>query len=166
VLKKEITYEDYVGATVTETFYFNLSKAELVELELSHTGGLSASLTRIVASEDGAEIIKEFKNIILKAYGVRSEDGRRFIKNDRLREEFVSTEAYSVLFMELVTDAEKAAEFVNGIMPTGLTEDARTTALELVPETKVEPIKLTQDQITTMDAADLQSGLATGRYVL
>ena len=123
MLKKSITYEGYDGGTFTEDFYFNLSKAELVELELSHVGGLSESLKRIVASQDGAEIIKEFKSIILKSYGKRSDDGKRFIKNQQLRDEFESTEAYSVLFIELVTDTDAATAFVSGIMPQGLVED-------------------------------------------
>jgi hypothetical protein len=173
VLKKSITYDDYNGGTFTEDFYFNLSKAELVELELSHVGGLSESLKRIVASEDGAEIIKEFKNIILKSYGKRSEDGKRFVKNQQLRDEFESTEAYSVLFIELVTDADAAADFVRGIMPEGLTE---TDQLELVqplsapaepsviPEEPLVPKKLSQDEVAALDADDLKSGLASGRY--
>jgi hypothetical protein len=180
MLKKSITYDDYVGTTVTEDFFFNLSKAELVELELSHKDGLSASLQKIVASEDGAEIIKEFKNIILKSYGEKSEDGRRFIKNQHLRDEFESTEAYSVLFMELVTDAEAAAAFIRGIMPQGLVDGSQLELvapverdpgpLEVVPPVpqvpQVSPKKLTQNEIAVMDADDLKSGLTSGRYVL
>jgi hypothetical protein len=179
VLKKSITYDDYNGGTFTEDFYFNLSKAELVELELSHKGGLSDSLKRIVASEDGAEIIREFKSIILKSYGKRSEDGRRFIKNQQLRDEFESTEAYSVLFIELVTDADAATAFVSGIMPQGLVDEssqlelitnpsaeAEEAGLSPVPTEPAEPRKLSQVEIEAMDADDLQSGLATGRYVL
>jgi hypothetical protein len=108
---------------VTEDHYFHLSKADLVELEMSHKGGLAKWLQRIVAEEDGAKIVAEFKNLILTSYGVKSEDGRRFIKNDALREEFVSSEAYSTLFIELCTDAGAAAAFVNGIVPAGLEQD-------------------------------------------
>jgi hypothetical protein len=128
VLKKTLTYEDFNGETVSEDFFFHLSKAELVELELSHDGGLSESLKKIIASEDGKNIIAEFKNIILTAYGKRSDDGRRFIKSQALRDEFESTEAYSTLFMELVTNADAAVEFVNGIIPAGLTEEAAKLA--------------------------------------
>ena len=99
MLKKTITYEDFNGEERSEDFFFHLSKAELVELEMSHQGGLSEALKRIVAAEDAKSIIAEFKNIILSAYGQRSEDGRRFTKNQTLRDEFESTEAYSVLFM-------------------------------------------------------------------
>ncbi len=98
MLKKTITYEDFNGETVSEDFFFHLSKAELVELELSHQGGLSEALQRIVAAEDGKGIVAEFKNIILSAYGKKSDDGRHFTKNQQLREEFESSEAYSSLF--------------------------------------------------------------------
>ena len=124
MLKKAITYEDFNGETVTEDFFFHLSKAELVELEMSHKGGLSAALERIVAAEDNQSIIAEFKNIILSAYGKRSDDGKRFIKNQELRDEFTSTEAYSTLFMELVTDTDAAAAFVNGVIPQDMVKEA------------------------------------------
>lgn len=124
MLKKTITYVDFNGEEISEDFFFHLSKAELVELEMSYKGGLTEAIKRIVDAEDGKAIIAEFKNIILSSYGQRSDDGRRFIKNQTLREEFESTEAYSTLFMELVTDAEKAAEFVRGVIPQDLAEEA------------------------------------------
>jgi hypothetical protein len=166
VLRKSITYEDFAGGTITEDFYFNLSKAELVELELSHKGGLSESIKKIMEAEDGGAIIREFKNIILKAYGKRSDDGRRFMKSQEMREEFESTEAYSVLFIELVTDAEKAAEFVNGIIPQGLVEDESQQKLNLALAPTPDSRKLTSAEIVDMDADDLKSGLASGRYTL
>lgn len=144
MLKKTITYENFNGETVSEDFFFHLSKAELVELEMSHKDGLSATLERIVAAENNQEIIKEFKNIILTAYGKRSEDGRRFIKNQELRDEFVSTEAYSALFMELVTDTDAAVEFVNGIVPKEMVQETAeitkpsSPPLEAVSEPKSE----------------------------
>jgi hypothetical protein len=125
LLKKTITYKDFNGEEVSEDFYFHLSRAELVELEMSHRGGLSVSLERIIASEDNKSIIAEFKNIILSSYGKRSDDGRRFIKNQEVRDEFASTEAYSTLFMELVTDTNAATEFINGIMPADLIEETQ-----------------------------------------
>jgi hypothetical protein len=128
VLKKTITYQDFNGEMVSEDFFFHLSKAELVELEMSHSDGLSASLQRIIDAEDNKSIVAEFKNIILTAYGKRSSDGRRFTKNQELRDEFISTEAYSALFMELITDTDAAIEFVNGIIPQGLTEEAAKAA--------------------------------------
>lgn len=117
MLKKTITYMDYNGVERTEDFYFNLSKAEIMEMELSTSGGLAEMITRIIAAQDAPAIIKIFKDLVLQAYGEKSPDGKRFIKNDKLREEFVQTEAYSQLFMELATDADAASAFVNGIVP-------------------------------------------------
>jgi hypothetical protein len=128
VLKKTITYKDFNGNEISEDFFFHLSKAELVELEMSHDGGLSSAIQRIIDTEDNKKIIEEFKNIIMTAYGKRSDDGRRFVKNQELRDEFASTEAYSELFMELVTDTDAAVEFVNGIIPQGMTEEAAQAA--------------------------------------
>ena len=124
MLKKTITYEDYDGNTLTEDFYFNLSKAELIEIESSVPGGISAKLENISKSGDGAEIIKTFKDIILKSYGVKSADGKRFMKSEEISKSFEETEAYSELFYELALDAEKAAAFINGIMPKKLIEEA------------------------------------------
>lgn len=118
MLKKTITYTDYDGNNRTEDFYFNLSKAEATEMEMSTEGGLSTTLRKIIADKDAKRIIESFKDLILKAYGEKSSDGKRFIKNDELREAFSQTEAYSELFMELATNAESAAAFVNGILPS------------------------------------------------
>lgn len=117
MLAKQITYTDYNGTERTETFHFNLTEAEAVEMELSAVGGLSDTIQKIIDAKDVPSLIKIFKELILKAYGVKSPDGRRFIKNDEVREDFAQTEAYSKLFMELAFDADKAAEFVNGITP-------------------------------------------------
>lgn len=120
MLKKTINYKDYNGGTRVEDFYFNLSEAELTEMELGVTGGLSEMLSEIIKTKDTPTLIKIFKDLILKSYGKKSLDGRQFIKNEALREEFSQTEAYSVLFMELVTDEQAAADFVNGIIPAEL----------------------------------------------
>ena len=117
MLKKTITYTDYNGHQRTEDFYFNLNKAELVELELSASGGLTVMMDRIIAAEDNPTLFKIFKDLVLKAYGIKSDDGRKFIKNQEVRDDFTQTEAYSILVMELVSDAEKAAEFFNAIIP-------------------------------------------------
>ena len=117
MLKKTITYTDYDGNQRTEDFYFNLSKAELTEMELSAEGGLGKYYERIIAAKDSKLIVKEFKDLVLKAYGEKSPDGKRFIKNQELRDAFSQTEAYSELFMELATDAEAATKFINGITP-------------------------------------------------
>lgn len=117
MLTKAITYTDYDGESRTENFYFNLTKAELAELNLTTDGGLQNLLQRIIDSKNVPEIIKWFKKIILMAYGEKSPDGRRFIKNEKLTEEFVQTEAYSELFIELLNDEKAAADFVNGLLP-------------------------------------------------
>lgn len=118
MLKKTITYTDYNDVTHTETYLFNLSKAECMEMEMSTSGGLTEMINKIIETQDVPAIIKIFKDLILKAYGVKSPDGKRFIKSEELSTAFAQTEAYSVLFMELATNAEEAAAFVNGIMPS------------------------------------------------
>ena len=125
MLKKTITYTDYNGMERTEDFYFNLTKAELMEMEMGTTGGFAEMVQRIVAAKDAPAIIKIFKEMILKAYGQKSPDGRRFIKNEELREEFSQTEAFSILYMELATDDKAAAKFVNGVMPAEMVEQAQ-----------------------------------------
>ena len=120
MLKKTITYTDYNGVERTEDFYFNLSKAEIAEMELEIPGGMAANLKQITEAKDTPSLIKIFKNLILRSYGVKSSDGERFIKNQQVREEFEQSEAYSELFMELATNADSAAEFVNGIIPADL----------------------------------------------
>ena len=121
MLKKTIKYEDFNGMEREEDFYFNLTKAELMEMEMSTTGGLAEMIENIVKLQDAPAIIKIFKDLVLKAYGEKSADGKRFRKvNDAgvpLYIAFSETEAYSQLFMELATDADAAAKFVNGIVP-------------------------------------------------
>ena len=117
MLKLTRTYKDYNGGTRTEDFYFNLTQAEITEMEVSVDGGLVEMINRIVAAQDGKQIIALVKDIILRAYGEKSPDGKRFIKTQELRDAFAQTEAYSDLFMELATDSKAAANFVNGIIP-------------------------------------------------
>ena len=118
MLKKTISYTDFDGNERKEDFYFNLSKAEVTEMELSVNGGLSAMLTKILAEQDSKRIIESFKELILKSYGEKSLDGKRFIKSQELRDAFEQTEAYSEMFMEVAMNAGAAAEFVNGIIPS------------------------------------------------
>ena len=120
MLKQTITYTDYNGVERTEDFFFNLTKAEILEMEMGTTGGLAEMLTKIVAAQDGPAIVKVFKDLILKAYGEKSPDGKRFIKSEEISTAFSQTEAYSKLFMELATDDKKGAEFINGIVPSDL----------------------------------------------
>lgn len=124
MITKTIKYTDYNGSEREEKFMFNLTKAELMEMEMGTTGGLAEMIQRIVDAQDAPAIINIFKDLILKAYGEKSADGKRFVKvNDqgvRLSVGFSQTEAYSQLFMELATDAAKAAEFVKGIVPADI----------------------------------------------
>ena len=112
MLKKSITYTDFNGVERTEDFYFNLTKAELAEMELSTAGGLSEMIQRVVATNDVPTMIKIFKDIIMKSF-----DGKRFMKSEEISNAFVQTEAYSVLFMEMVTDVDAASKFLNGVIP-------------------------------------------------
>ena len=124
MLKKTITYTDYNGVERTEDFYFNLTKAEIMEMQLSTTGGLDEMIQRIIATQDVPAIAKIFKDLVLRAYGQKSPDGRRFIKSKELTEEFSQTEAYSELYMSLATDADKASAFINGIVPKDIADKA------------------------------------------
>lgn len=168
MLKKTVTYEDpFTGTEVSEDLYFNLTRAEIIEMEMGVEGGLKEHLEGIARAENGKQIMDEMKGIILKAYGKRTDNGK-FIKNPQIREEFESSEAYSTLFVEMVTQADAAVEFVNGIMPKGLADiqeelpDVERPNLAVVEE----PRKLNRVEAAEMDAAELRSGLAEGRYIL
>lgn len=128
MITKTITYTDYNGNERTEKFYFNLSKAEVMEMEMSTTGGLAEMIQRVVDTQDQPAIIKIFKDLVLRAYGEKSADGKRFEKkNGELAAAFAETEAYSQLFMELATDAEAASQFVNGIVPADMAKQLEAT---------------------------------------
>lgn len=136
MLKKSITYTDYNGVERTENFYFNLSKAEIMEMEMSTTGGFAEMIQKVIDAKDAPSIIKIFKDLVLKAYGEKSADGKRFVKSEELSEEFAQTEAYSILFMELATDADAAAAFVNGIIPADMQDEAAKAQAKLLAEHK------------------------------
>lgn len=129
MIKKTIKYVDFKGNEREEDFYFNLSKPELMEMELTTKGGMSDYLDKIVKAQSREELIKWFRIIILKAYGEKSEDGRRFIKSDELSTAFSQTGAFEQLYMELVTNEKKASEFINAIIPE-FTEDELAVAEE------------------------------------
>ena len=178
MIKKSITYENFDGETVTEDHYFHLSKADLVEMELSHEGGMSTWLESIIASNDGKTIIEEFKKLVQSSYGKKSPDGRRFIKSDEDWEEFVSSEAYSTMFMELVTDAQAAADFVNGIVPKGLEQDMAKVGQDQMKLAEVprgirgevpppgDRRVITRVEALEMPAEELSRLLASGEAVL
>lgn len=132
MLKKKIKYTDYDGNVREEDFYFNLSKADLLEMQMSTAGGLQQKLEKIVSTQDTVKIMETFKEIIMKAYGEKSDDGKRFIKSEELSIAFTQTEAYSELFMELATDADKAAAFINGLIPQDLANQVKNTKPEIM----------------------------------
>lgn len=146
MLKKLIKYTDYDGRERSENFYFYLNKAELMEMELGVDGGMQQMIQLIIDKQDIPKIMNAFKTIILKAYGEKSPDGRRFIKSEALSTAFSQTEAYSNLYMELVTDAKAAAAFINGIVPEEVAQAANERrkqseeAAEENEEDKVVPI--------------------------
>lgn len=117
MFKQKVKYTDYNGVEREEELYFNLSQAEVMEMQMTTTGGMAEMIEKIIAAQDVPSIIKIFKDLILKAYGEKSADGKRFIKSEELATAFSQTEAYSTLFMQLAEDAELASAFVNGIIP-------------------------------------------------
>lgn len=133
MIKKTVTYTDYNEVERTENFYFNLSKAEVMEMEMGTEGGMAESIQKIIDAKDAPAIIRVFKDLVLKAYGVKSDDGRRFMKTKpdgtRYADDFKETEAYSQIFMELATDADAAAKFINGIVPADLAQKAAPAVL-------------------------------------
>lgn len=137
MLKKSITYTDYNENQRTEDFYFNLTKAELTMMDLSADGGLEQRIAKMVQQQKAPLIMKTFEEIILTAYGEKSDDGRRFVKSDELSQAFKETEAYSELFMELLTDDKAAAAFINGILPKDIAGKLADMSKEL-PETTPE----------------------------
>lgn len=127
MLKKTISYEDYDGNQRTEDFYFNLSKAEVIDwLTTSGRYTLDKLMDKLVRTENTKEIMQIFKDLIYRSYGEKSLDGRRFIKTEEVKNNFIETEAYSSLYMELIGDAKKAADFITGIVPKDLGEDVKT----------------------------------------
>lgn len=136
MLKKTIEYVDYNGVTRKEDHWFNLSKAELMEMELGTTGGFAEMIQKVINAQDTPSLIKIFKDLILQAYGEKSPDGKRFMKvvnGVRLADAFAESEAYVSLFMELATDADAATKFVNGIIPADVANEAAKSAIPAPP---------------------------------
>jgi hypothetical protein len=134
MLKRNITYENFNGEKCTGTFYFNISKPEIVELQYSDAAGFDEVLKKIVKADDQGGLIAIFKKLILDSYGQKSPDGERFIKNDQLREDFSQMAAYQSLFMELATSDGAAAEFIIGIFPADMSGDLRNSLQAPSPE--------------------------------
>ena len=119
---EKIKYTDFNGVEREEEFMFNLTEAEITEMELTTEGGLSDSIKKIVSAQNTPQIIETFKMLLLKSYGEKSADGRRFVKSEELSKEFTQTNAYSQLFMKLATDDKSAVAFINGIIPESMRE--------------------------------------------
>lgn len=134
MLKRTMTYTNYNGEQITEDFYFNLTKAEILEMEMITQGGMAEYIKGIVNAKNTSEIIRIFKELILKAYGKKSADGRRFVKSSELSDEFSQTEAYSDLFMMLATDADEAAKFINGVTPADVNVNAEEAMKAVAPD--------------------------------
>lgn len=135
MFKKTITYTDYNDVERTETFYFNLNKAEVIEMETEEEGGYGEMLKRVVESKDPKVIMKVFKNLILKSYGIKSEDGKGFAKSEEISKEFENSAAFGEIFMELCTNAESASEFISRIMP--MTNEQRKEVMEQAKTTSL-----------------------------
>lgn len=135
---RTITYTDWNGIERTEEFRFNLTKAELMEMQYEQEGGMREYLQKIIDSKNQKEIVKLFKDLVLKAYGEKSDDGKHFLKSDDIREKFAATPVYSDIFIELSTNAAAAAEFVNGIMPADVAKAKKE--LEAKESAKIQPI--------------------------
>ncbi len=138
MLKRGITYEDFNGETVTDIFYFNISKPELIEMEVEYAEGFGSWIKKIIDAKDHKTLLYQFKKLVLLAYGEKSEDGKRFIKNDQLREEFSQTAAYQSLFIELATNDNAASTFLIGALPKDMT-GALEKSLETTPVDKINP---------------------------
>ena len=123
MLKQEITYEDFNGDTRTETFYFNYTRPELLEWEVSEKGGMRKMIQAIVKAEAQKEIVDVFKTFLLNAYGEKSDDGRKHKKTQELKDDFASTAAYAAFYMQLAEDADLAARFINGVVPKGMAQE-------------------------------------------
>lgn len=138
MLKKTITFTDFDGNQRTEDFYFNLTKAELMKMNMSVSGGLPRTLNRIIAAQDNVELMKYFEKIILMSYGVKSDDGRRFMKSEEISQDFAQTGAYDELFMELMTGGENVVSaFINGILPSDIQKEIAKQGAEGI----IKPVK-------------------------
>lgn len=130
---KKTKYKDFNGIEREEEFMFNLTEAEITEMELLTEGGLSDSIKKIIAAQDTPQIVSTFKNLLLKSYGQKSADGRFFVKSKELTERFTQTNAYSQIFMELSTDDKAAIAFINGIIPESMRDRVADDKQEVAP---------------------------------
>lgn len=124
------TYTDYDGNERTEDFYFHVTKAEIMEMDFLEEGGLQKTVERITATQDRKALMELFKGIVIMAYGEKSPDGRRFMKNEEIKKNFTETEAYSNIFVKLATDSKAASEFINNIVPKDIQDEAAKISMD------------------------------------
>jgi len=157
MLKKTITYEDFNGQTQTEEFYFNLSKPELGEMLYSGEEGtdIRTRLQQIIAANDGGLIMAFFKDFIAKSVGIKSPDGKRFMKSPEIASDFLSTNAYSELFMELMTDPDASLAFVRAVIPSDISSQIDDTPA--LPEKKT----YTEEELLSMDDTEFSAVVGT-----
>ncbi len=141
MLKRDITYRDFNDEEVTDTFYFNITKSEIIELEVEHQEGLEGMIKRIIETKDNKSLISQFKRIVLLSYGEKSADGKRFIKSEESREAFSQTAAFDALFIELATEDEKAASFITGVLPKDMSAEIDKATLPPPPNAKTAEVE-------------------------
>lgn len=170
MIKKSITYKDFNNNEVTDEFAFHLSPADLLEMEAETSGGIEAQLQRIQATQDPSEIWNFFKRLITRSIGKVSSNGKQFIHNDEVRDEFMQSNAFSVMLMEMVKDAEGAAKFFNALMPQGL-DDLEVAVADVQKQrhtAETTPISGPPDKVITkaeaeaMDADELLAKVKDG----
>lgn len=132
MLRKEVEYKDFDGNDRKDVLWFHLNEVEITEMDLETSGGLVKYMESIIDTNDVNQLIAIFKDLLIRSYGERSMDGKHFYKDDKIRNEFVSSAAYPVLYMEMVSDADKAVEFINGIVPSNIRE--QMAKIENTPE--------------------------------
>jgi hypothetical protein len=115
MLKKTVKYTDFDNVERTDTLYFNLTQAELLEIEIHTPGGMEKTIKNAVSDEKSDKIFDIMKELIMKSYGEKNSDGK-FIKTAAISEAFSHTECYSTLLFDVLETSEKAANFFNAII--------------------------------------------------
>lgn len=138
MIKRTVTYEDFNGVTHTEDLYFNLTKTEMSKIVLEEAkfdpdgnqdeesmNAFSDRLREIGRSGDGKKIIDMFEWLLKISYGEKSEDGRRFVKNDEVYEDWRYSASYDQFWQDLMlSETGDMVEFINGIIPADLMKAA------------------------------------------
>ena len=153
MLKKTFQYTDFNGNEQEETFYFNLSKSEVIEYELQERAGMSTTLQRLVEERDNQKILAHFKDLVMKSVGRKSDDGRRFVKNDEIREDFLASPAYDEMFIWLMSEPGAGAEFVNNVLPQDVDEFVKKVdSGQQATKNVKKPSDLKQKQVKTTES--------------